>query len=344
MRAIRLTSPGTFRLERIAVPEPGHGEVLVGVQVCGVCGSDVHLVDGATVADSPVVLGHEAAGTVLALGDGVTGLAVGTRVAVLPYIGCGGCPMCRRRQPQACPRRAVLGVDRDGAQADRIAVPVECLIPLPDCVPFEIGAILTDAVATPYHAIRRSGIEPGQTAVVFGLGGLGMHAVAILVQLLGCAVIGVDPRPEARTRASELGAAAVLDSRDADGIRAIARNGDGGVDAAFEFVGHPDVVGQALRCLRPQGSCVVVGIGSQRLALAMRQETLVGRELRLMGSFGCTAGELAELVDLVAGGRLTLHGSVTRLYPPEEFAAALAETRDKRAGSVRVAVSYGDSG
>ncbi|HEY0451194.1 zinc-binding dehydrogenase [Actinophytocola sp.] len=340
MRAVLLTEPGRFELAEIPVPRPGAGEAVVAVDACGVCGSDVHLVDGSTVAaEYPVVLGHEAAGTVAALGPDTTGIEVGTRVAVLPYVGCGRCGRCWTRQPQACAERKVLGVDMPGAQADRLVVPTGCLVPLPDTVPAEIGAILTDAVATPFHAIRRSHVVPGETAVVFGLGGLGMHAVQILAGVLGCEVIAVDPRPQARERAAALGAKLTLDAG-RQVARTVVAETRGGADVAFEFVGHPEIVGTALRCLRPQGTCVVVGISPDRLALGMRQETLVSRELRLVGSFGCTAAELAELVDLVATGRLDLTGSVSDVYAPGQFAAALAETRDKRAGSVRVVVSY----
>lgn len=339
MRAIQLSAPGEFGLRRLAVPEPSAGEALVEIEVCGVCGSDVHLVDGTTAADYPVTLGHEAAGRVVALGPDTNGVNVGSRVAVLPYVACESCASCRAARPQACSRRAVLGVHRAGAQADFLAMPVECLVPLPASVPSEVGAILTDAVATPYHAIRQAGPRAGHTAVVFGLGGLGLHAVPILTDLYGCTVFGVDPRPQARRRAEQLGAARTFDATP-DVVAEITRSTGDGADMAFEFVGHPDVLSSALRCLRPRGSCVVVGIGPDRLALNLRQETLVGRELRLSGSFGCDRDELVELVELVAAGRLELAGSVSRQYRPEEFDAALAETRDKNAGSVRVAVRY----
>lgn len=337
MRAIRLSAPGQAGLHRIAVPEPGPGEVLVEIDACGVCGSDVHLVDGTTTAVYPVTLGHEAAGRIVASGPGTDG--TGARVAVLPYVGCGSCVVCELGQSQACGQRQVLGVNRAGAHADFLAIPRECAIPLPDAVPSDVGAILTDAVATPYHAIRQADLARGDTVVVFGLGGLGLHAVAILTALSGCEVIGVDPRPAARQRAARLGAARVLDATP-EAAAEIVRGTGGGADAAFEFVGHPEVLTAALRSLRPRGSCVVVGIAPDRLALNLRQETLVGRELRLSGSFGCTAAELTELVELVAAGRLDLGDSVSGTYRPEEFADALAETREKNAGSVRVVVSY----
>jgi len=340
MRAIRLDGPARFGLVTVEIPEPGPGEALVAVEACGVCGSDVHLVDGSTAAAYPMVLGHEAAGTVAALGPDTAGIAPGERVSVLPYVGCGQCGRCAAGQLQACARRQVLGVDRPGAQADHVVVPVSCLVPLPAGVSAEVGAIVTDAVATPFHAIRRSGVAEGQTAVVLGLGGLGMHAVQILVDVVGARVVAVDPRPAARARAADLGAGLVLDAGGRDVVDAVLAETGGGADAAFEFVGGPGLVSTALRCLRPQGTCVVVGISPERLGLAMRQETLVSRELRLLGSFGCTAGELAELVGLVADGRLDLTGSVSGVFGPERFAEALAETRDKRAGSVRVVVSY----
>ncbi|TWE22373.1 propanol-preferring alcohol dehydrogenase [Prauserella muralis] len=338
-RGVRLQGPGRWEIAALTAPRPGQGEVLLAVEVCGVCGSDVHLVDGVTAARYPVVIGHEAAGVIVAAGPGADESLVGTRAAVVPYVGCGKCGLCVEGEAQACPRRRVLGVDLDGAQAGLLAVPSECAVALPGGVPSEIGAILTDAVATPYHAIVRSGVARGQTVVVLGLGGLGLHAVQLLVGVLGCQVIGVDPRRRAREKAVELGAALTLEP--GDGVPRTVRGETGdGADAAFEFVGSPGIVDAALRCLRPQGTCVVVGIAPDRLTLGLRQETLVGRELRLRGSFGATASEVAALADLVATGRLDLASSVSRGYRIDDFGAALAETRDKRAGSVRVVVDY----
>jgi len=338
MRAVVLRGPGNYELADVVEPEPGPGEVLVAVEACGVCGSDVHLVDGSTVGRYPVVLGHEAAGRVVSCGPGVHGVTEGVRVAVLPYVGCGACRLCSLGQAQACARRDVLGVDRDGAQAELVVVPAECLVPLPDDVPSEIGAILTDAVATPWHAIRRSGVAAGDLVVVLGLGGLGMHTVQLLTEIVGCAVIGVDPRPEARRRALQLGAQAVV--ADAADVAASARDGRDGADAAFDMVGSPGLIDTALRCLRPQGRCVVVGITPDRLHLRMRQETVVARELSLIGSFGATRAEIEELAGLVAGGRLDLSHSVSGRFRPEDFGTALEETRAKRAGSVRVVITY----
>jgi len=338
MRAVVLHGPERYELVDLAAPEPGPGDVLVAIDACGGCGSDVHLVEGSTAARYPVVLGHEAAGRVVARGAEVSSVEEGTRVAVVPYVGCGDCKLCAAGQAQSCATRDVLGVDRDGAQADLLVVPAGCVVPLPAAVTSEVGAILTDAVATPWHAIRRSGVAAGDRAVVLGLGGLGMHAVQLLAEVVGCEVIGVDPRPEARRIATQHGAHDVLES--AETLVDQVRNGQAGVDAVFEMVGAPSLVDTALRCLRPQGSCVVVGISPDRLGLRMRQETVVARELSVIGSFGATAAEIAELAQLVAAGRLDLSGSVSDSLPPERFAAALAETRDKKGGSVRVVISY----
>lgn len=340
MRALRLIEPGRLELASIREPEPGNGEALVAIDVCGVCGSDLHLVDGTTRATYPVVIGHEAAGTVVERGPGADGPAPGSRVAVLPYVGCGRCPLCRAGQPQACPARQVLGVDRDGAHADLVAVPAECLVALPDAVPSDIGAILTDAVATPYHAIGLSGVARGDVAVVFGLGGLGMHAVALLAEIVGATVIAIDPRESARRRAIERGARRALDVVGVTRHEVTEGISDCGADVAFEFVGDPTVVSAALRVLRPRGTCVVVGISPDRLRLELRQETIVGREIRLLGSFGCTSYELQEVVRLAAEGRVDLTRSVTHSYRPDEFSDALAETRDKSSGSLRVAIRY----
>ncbi|MDQ1711484.1 MAG: hypothetical protein QOE45_934 [Frankiaceae bacterium] len=336
MLAVRLHAVGERpRLDEVPVPEPGPGEVRVAVRACGICGSDVHLLHGVTpTGPLPLTLGHEPSGVVDDPGD--SAWAAGARVAIAAGYGCGECAACLADRENVCPRLVIPGIDRDGAQAAYVVVPARALVALPDTVDFATGAILTDAVATPFHAIRRSGIEAGGTAVVYGLGGLGLHAVAILKQVVGARVIGVDPLPAARERALAFGADEVVDS--SEPARAVRAMTGGGADCAYEFVGNAAVTDQAVKSLRGGGTCTVVGVTPQPLHLGLPQALLVAGELRLQGSFGCSRAELAELVGLVAGGRLDLTGTITHRYALADFDAGLRTLETKDGDPIRVVV------
>ncbi len=339
MEAVRLHAVGQRpTLDKVPVPEPGPNEVRVAVRACGLCGSDVHIVRGSTpTGPLPLVLGHEPAGIVDQLGENVTDWSIGDRVCIAAGYGCGNCPACDAGHSNICPRLEIPGITRDGSQATYVVVPARTLIALPDHVDFATGAILMDAVSTPFHAIKRSGVTRGHTAAVFGLGGLGLHALTILKQVVGAHVIGVDRYPGALERALRFGADDVVDAtggRPANAIRVLT---GGGADHAFEFVGSAAVVDQAVKSLRPGGTCTVVGVTPEPLSL-LPQALLVANELRVQGSFGCGQDELAELVALVAGGALDLTGTITHRFGLQDFDRALRVLETKEGNPIRVVV------
>ncbi|HVE64813.1 MAG TPA: zinc-binding dehydrogenase [Mycobacteriales bacterium] len=339
MQAIRLHQVGQRpTLDEIPVPEPGPGEVRVAVRACGLCGSDVHILHGTTpTGPLPLVLGHEPSGIVDKLGEGVFGRSVGDRVCIAAGFGCDNCPACDAGRATVCPRLEIPGITRDGSQATYVVVPARTLISLPEQVDFATGAILMDAVSTPYHAIKKSGVTRGQTAVVFGLGGLGLHALTILSQVVGAHVIGVDRYPGALERALRFGADEVVDASGGKPANAVRLLTGGGVDHAFEFVGAAAVVDQAVKSLRPGGTCTVVGVTPEPLHL-LPQALLVSNELRLQGSFGCSQDELVELVGLVAGGALDLTGTITHRFGLADFDSALQVLETKEGDPIRVVV------
>jgi propanol-preferring alcohol dehydrogenase len=337
MPAVRFTGAGTRPfLDQVPVPVPGPGEVRVRVKACGICGSDVHIVHGVTPAAVPLTLGHEPSGVVDDPGD--SAWEAGARVSIAAGYGCGECALCQADRENVCPRLHIPGITRDGAQATYVVVPARALIALPDSVDFATGAILTDAVATPFHAIRRSGVLAGETAVVYGLGGLGLHAVTILKQVVGARVIGVDVLPAARERALAFGADEVVDGSDGKPAQAVRALTDGGADATFEFVGNAAVADQAVKSLRRGGTCTIVGVTPEPLGLRLPQALLVAGELRVQGSFGCSGAELAELIGLVADGTLDLTGTITHRYALADFDAGLRTLETKEGDPIRVVV------
>ncbi len=349
MLAARLHRPRTdgepedVRVEEVPVPEPEPGEVLVRVRACGVCASDLHVVDGTTPHGPklPQILGHEPAGEVAVVGDEVTDWAPGDRVAFLMARPCGRCEYCQAGRHAICPEVSIPGVDSDGAQAEYALAHPRYLVPVPASVPFEQAAILTDAVATPYHALKRGGVGEGVTCAIFGLGGLGMHAVQ-LAKLAGAAwVVGVDLDPVNLERALEWGADEVIDAGDDKAHREVRRRSGGGVDRSFEFVGHPDTVAAAAKSLKRGGRATIVGLTPAPMTL-MPEALFVAQELEVVGSFGSAPGDLNELMDLLESGRLDLSRSITHRWSVEEFPAALRALETREDHPIRMVVTYGD--
>ncbi|KZS66801.1 hypothetical protein A4G27_16945 [Mycobacterium kansasii] len=310
--------PGVVKLETVADPPAGPGEVVIEVAAAGVCGTDHHLVAGELGVPAGTIPGHETAGCVVEISPDVDGVAVGDRVVCYGQVVCGRCEACRSGHDNRCTRPQGFGMARPGGFAEYLAAPASCLLPLPDGVEPEIGAIATDAIATPFHALDSVGaVRPGERVVVVGTGGLGLHAVA-LARLMGAGrVVAADPSPQARSLALAAGADDVLDpaavAAPGRELRALA----GGAHAAFEFVGRADTVELALQSLTAGGRLVVVGVGHDRPRLPPIIR-FVGMELAVRGSFGSTRTDIAAALALVAAGRLDVSRSVSRRVDLDE--------------------------
>src|SRR3954454_25071192 len=227
MRAVRMLAwQSPPALCELPAPEPAPGEVLLRVTGAGLCHSDLHLLHwpaGTVPYELPFTLGHEIAGTVTAVAEGVDSVEVGESVVVYGPWGCGRCPRCSRGEEHLCERRDIRrgtapGIGRNGGLAEYVVVPARLTVPIGDLDPV-VAAPLTDAALNPYHAIKRAlpGLPPGSAALVIGVGGLGHAAVRLLKALSGCRVVAVDRRQEALDLAMAAGADAVLQS---DGLTA----------------------------------------------------------------------------------------------------------------------------
>jgi D-arabinose 1-dehydrogenase-like Zn-dependent alcohol dehydrogenase len=345
MRAVRLHRVRTddasedLRVDEIGVPSPAPHEVLVEIAACGVCASDLHVVQGVTPhgPSLPQVLGHEPAGTVAAVGAEVIDWQPGDRVAFLMARPCYRCSYCTVGRENLCLSLRVPGVDADGAMATYALADPAFLVPIPTGVPFDQAAITTDAVATPYHAIKRAGVGEGSTVAIVGLGGLGMHAI-LLAKLAGAAVIGVDVDPVNLERALEWGADEVVDAGDGAPSKRVRHLTGGGTDRSLEFVGSAATVDQAIKCLAPGGRAAIVGLTAQRLA-SVPLSLFVSQETELVGSFGSTPQDLGELFDLLDAGRLDLSRSVTRRIGLDEVADALSALETREGHPIRTVVT-----
>ncbi|MBU0514280.1 MAG: zinc-binding dehydrogenase [Proteobacteria bacterium] len=328
-------------IEEIDRPRLGPGEVLVEMKACGICATDVHTALEGTVptAYTPITLGHEPSGVVSELGEGVQGWRQGDRVAIYPQVTCGTCTQCREGRDGICARTRVLGMHREGAFAQYLAIPAKNLVRIPENVSFFEAAIMTDAVATPFHAVTRRGrVRPGETVAVFGCGGLGMNAIQAC-RLSGAAnIIAVDTSDFALQRALKVGADVAVKAGTEKTYKEVATaNGGRGVDVAFEFVGVNVTIDQAVRSLRRGGRAVIAGIGPERINISP-PFFFVYNDLSLIGSFGSDIVDLENLMGLAALGKLDLSASISSVISLNEVNQGISDLEQKVGHPVRIVV------
>jgi len=320
MKALVYEAPGVVALRDVARPLAGAGEVLIQVTAAGVCGTDRHIVAGQLSVAPGTVLGHEVCGSIVEIGHGVTGFAVGDRVIALGQVTCGQCPACRSGRDNRCVRPEILGMTRQGAIAEYIALPARALIRLPKEVPEVVAAIAADAIATPFHAVVTVGqLRPGETVVVIGAGGVGVHAILIARMSGASHIVAVETDAAARDLALAVGADAVFDPRAHDApakeLRKIVRH----AGLVVECVGREETVELAFSVVGPGGRVVVAGVGTARPKLPALLQ-LAGNEIAILGSFGSTKSEIETVLQLIVTGRLDVSRSVSRSLPLAEAA------------------------
>jgi NAD+-dependent secondary alcohol dehydrogenase Adh1 len=317
-------------LELVERPEPepsGPRSVVVRIGGAGVCATDLHAIDGLMEPAGltlPVVLGHENAGWVHAVGDGVTTAAVGDAVLLYPPYSCGLCVPCRRGLDVHCERHQFTGLTQDGGFADYVLVDERSLVRLPPGVgPAEI-APHADAGITAYHAVKKVllRLEPGSTAAVIGVGGVG-HIALQLVHVLGAArVVGIDTDERRRKLAKELGADEVLGEEE-DVAGALRELTDGaGADVVLDFVGTDETHASAMEMLARRGLYSIVGYGG---TVAHPSVGFVVGETVVQGNLVGSWIDLWEVLQLHGRGDVTLR---TESHPLEEVNDVLGRLRD----------------
>ncbi|OLO37939.1 hypothetical protein BTR23_13340 [Alkalihalophilus pseudofirmus] len=332
-----------LRVEEVPVPEIKEDEVLVKMKAVGLCGSDIHIVyEGVTKTDfQPIILGHEPCGVIAQVGSNVQGWETGTRVSIFPIIYCGSCSNCIKGHSEICYNLQVLGVHLDGALAEYMAIPAKNLIKLPSNLPFTVGAIITDAVATPFHAlIDRAQLRTGESVAIYGAGGLGLHAVQIARMAGAKQIFVVDIKDEQLERAKQLGADVTINSKYESPVEVIKKRTEGlGVDVAAEFIGLQETVKQAVASASIGGRIVVSGIGPEPIQL-MSTEKFVRKQLSLHGSFGLTKRTVEQLADLAANGRMNLEDSITHTFSIDEVNTALHYLHHKIENPTRIVITF----
>jgi D-arabinose 1-dehydrogenase-like Zn-dependent alcohol dehydrogenase len=323
MRAGRITvSTRAFDVVDVPTPDAGAGQVRIKVAAAGVCLSDVHLLEGILspgyLVGDHVTLGHEVAGVVDQVGAGVAGVAVGDRVVVIAG------------ERNAAHQITTMGFDYDGGWAEYVVTKADLVAKIPDSLPFEQAAIIPDAVSTPWAAISSTGkVQAGETAVVFGVGGLGIHAVQLL-KIVGCSkVIAIDPREDARANALARGADFAFAPDDVE----IKKHR--GLNVAFDFAGVTPVRKQALSLLGEQGRLVIVGIANEPIVIP-NDMAFTYMRTQIMGHYGSEAHHVRELIEFASAGRLDLSHSVSQVLPLEQAGQALDTLANKVGNPIRI--------
>ncbi|MDD5726920.1 MAG: galactitol-1-phosphate 5-dehydrogenase [Victivallales bacterium] len=309
-----------MEIQDVPVPEVKKNEVLVKIQAVGICGSDVHGMDGSTGRRiPPIIMGHEAAGIIAATGADVLNWKEGERVTFDSTIYCGKCRYCRCARINLCEERRVLGVScedyrRNGTFAEYIAVPEYILYRLPDAVSFEEAALI-EPMSVASHALVRSQVKIGDRAVVVGAGIIGLLVIQLL-KTVGCTrIFAIDLNEKRLAMAEKFGADVTINAESGDMIKKILKLSDGGVDLAVECVGLEKTVNHAVDILHKGGRLTLVGNISPEIHLPLQK--IVTRELNLNGSCASN-GEYSACLELIANKRVNLVSLISAVAPLEE--------------------------
>jgi L-iditol 2-dehydrogenase len=336
--ALTLKEYNRFALEDVPAPSLRPDSVMVAVKACGICGSDVHGMDGSTGRrQPPIIMGHEAAGVVVQTGAEVEGWESGARVTFDSTFYCGTCEFCRQGRVNLCDQRRVLGVScaeyrQDGAFAQYVAVPQRALYRLPDALTFEQAA-MTEPLSIAFHAIRRAGTGTPEFAVVVGAGLIGL----LLVQTLrrsGCKrILAVDVVLERLALAKEFGATALVPFAPNAPQKIMEWTEGRGADAVFEAVGIPATVGLALRLARKGGAVTLVGNVAPFVEFPL--QVCVTRELSVYGSCA-SAGEYPACLEALAKGEINVAPLLSAVAPLAEGPQWFQRLHQKEPGLLKV--------
>jgi L-iditol 2-dehydrogenase len=339
MKSLVLEKYNEFTLRDTEIPPLKPGWVLIKVEACGICGSDVHGMDGSTGRrQPPVIMGHEASGTISELGKNVYNWKIGDRVTFDSTISCGECFYCQRGDINLCDNRRVLGVScneyrQNGAFAEFVVVPAHILYAIPENVSFEQAAMI-EAVSVAVHAAAISSVNANDTAVVIGCGMIGLLGIQAL-KAAGCRkIIAIDQVDEKLNLAMELGASLILNSTDPNIIQKIqSETNNRGADLVLEVVGIEPTVNLAIDCARKGGTVTLIGNLAPEVKLPLQK--VVTRQLKLQGSCA-SAGEYPLCLELIASGKIKVDRLISKVAPLAEGNEWFHRLYNKESGLMKV--------
>jgi L-iditol 2-dehydrogenase len=321
MKALLLSEYKQLEITDLPTPQAGHDEVLIRIATCGICGSDVHGYDGSSGRRiPPIVMGHEAAGTIEAVGSGVTAFQPGDRVTFDSTLYCGKCAFCLRGEVNLCDQREVLGVSCDayrraGAFAEYVAVPERIVYHLPTGMDFSEAAML-EAAAVALHAVNVSPPLAGQTVLVVGAGMIGLLTLQAARAAGSARVLIADVDTTRLKLARQVGASEVLHFSGAALAAEVLRiTGGTGVDVVFEAVGRNETVAASIDSVRKGGTVTLIGNISPEVTLPLQK--VVTRQIRLQGT-AASAGEYPQAIEMIGAGKIQVKPLITAIAPLED--------------------------
>jgi len=339
MKALLLSEYKKLDIVDLPVPQPGEDELLIRVQACGICGSDVHGYDGSTGRRlPPIVMGHEAAGIVESVGSAVGNFRAGDQVTFDSTVSCGTCFYCLRGQINLCENREVIGVStpafrRMGAFAEFVTLPARIAYHLPESMPFSHAALI-EAVSVAVHAVSLTPIAPDDTVVVVGAGTIGLLTLQVVLAAGAGTVYVLDVDDSRLELARSLGAKGAFNSRGADVIFQILDLTSGrGADVAMECVGSTAPVKLALDSVR-KGGCVTL-IGNVAPTVELGLQSAVTRQIRLQGSCA-SSGEYPESISLMSRGAVRVEPLISSVAPLEDGASWFHRLYEREPGLLKV--------
>jgi 2-desacetyl-2-hydroxyethyl bacteriochlorophyllide A dehydrogenase len=321
----------------VLVDEPDSGQVRLRVEACGICGSDLHLLENGLVADGHTP-GHEMCGRIDALGADVSGFSLGQRVAVEPTLGCGSCRYCRAGDPQLCRDLRIYGVHIAGGLAERVLVRAECLHPIDESLAPAVAA-MSEPVAVAVHGVRRAGLQNTDRVLVQGAGTVGL-VTALVAKSMGAEVWQSARYAHQAELAREMGADRVLHEEEATGLPLRALGNEVDFDVVVETVGgYADTLFDACHAIRPGGTIAVLGmfLGKPSIApwpMLTKEGTIVWSDCYARHG----SGDFADAVRIVESERGRLARLTTHQFSLHDAAAAFAAAVDRRSGAVKITI------
>ena len=337
MKALRFHGPNDLRLEDLPLPEPGPGEVRIRPAAVGICGTDVHILDGTFGSRPPVILGHEVAGFVDAVGAGVRNTREGDLITVEPHRYCGVCRYCRLGREHLCLNKEAFGVHLDGGMAEFQIIPERIAYRLPDGMDPKVGA-LAEPLSCVVHAMDRLGARSGTSVVIFGAGPAGLILVT-LCRLAGLVpIVVVEPDAARRATAIAFGAHGTVDPTSAGWVEDAQRLvGGAGFDAVIEAVGSPRVLESAIPLAARGGTILVFGVANPDATAVIRPQEVFAKELTILGTVinPYTHHRAVELLPELGLDRLGI-----KSYPLDAHAEAFQAHHNRVAGKVQFAPQH----
>ena len=336
-----------LKIEELEMPKVGDDDVLIKVASCGVCHTDLKVAEGRNRFTPPTILGHEVAGTLERVGARCKDFKEGDRVIIGMRYKCGRCRYCLSARENLCERRpappslkktdgAVVTRWNVGGFADYVSVPAYMVFRVPDGMPLEEASVVGCRVTTAYNAVKHRGrLEPGDSALVIGCGGIGLNTIQFLRCFGAYPIIAVDIVEDKLEAAKQFGATHMINASAEDPVKAVIKLTDGGVDKAFEAIGNPKTSDQIIQATRPGGTATIIGgLGSGPFTISSGR--FVTSEITITGVSSRQAIDVEEVFQMVKSGRIQLKSLITKRYRYDQINDALS---DLEHGKLRMGIS-----